>query len=541
MSRRFAPLSLALALAACSRAPSAGARAAAPAPRASAGGLITTDELRRDLFVLAADSFRGRETGTSDAQRAAAFLARRVQQMGLEPAGDSLYMQRVPLVRETLGRSTRLAVSVNGQQKTLRLGTDVVPIVTFFGELPEPRRNADGELVFVGYGATDENEAQALARVDLEGKVAVVLHGAPPGVSAERKKKLESEEALGTRLGYLYRLHPAAVIFLMTGATEDFYHQVAPELLRGVIPEGQEETITDAARAMPMVLFGIARAGSPLLPPQWPSDVRPQELGRRFSGRIEVQREGFTGYNVVAVVRGRDPRFNKTYLAYGAHYDHIGIVRPDGVANARAPANDSIANGADDDGSGSVALLAIAKQMAAVRPRRSVLFVWHVAEEKGMLGSAYFTEHPSVPIDSIVAQFNADMIGRNDPNTLALVGPRAAPNFQSWRLGIIVDSVNRADPTPFRIDRQFDDADHPEHIYQRSDHYNYAKKGIPIIFFTTGLHEDYHKVSDEPSKIDYDKVARVARLMLDAGLAVANRASRPTSDAVPKAVSSRSP
>ena len=179
--------------------------------------------------------------------------------------------------------------------------------------------------------------------------------------------------------------------------------------------------------------------------------------------------------------------------------------------------------------------------MAAVRPRRSVLFVWHVAEEKGMLGSAYFTEHPSVPIDSIVAQFNADMIGRNDPNTLALVGPRAAPNFQSWRLGIIVDSVNRADPTPFRIDRQFDDADHPEHIYQRSDHYNYAKKGIPIIFFTTGLHEDYHKVSDEPSKIDYDKVARVARLMLDAGLAVANRASRPTSDAVPKAVSSRSP
>jgi Zn-dependent M28 family amino/carboxypeptidase len=142
-------------------------------------------------------------------------------------------------------------------------------------------------------------------------------------------------------------------------------------------------------------------------------------------------------------------------------------------------------------------------------------------------------------MDSIVAQFNADMIGRNDTNTVALIGPRAAPNYQSWRLGMIVDSVNFASSTPLHIDRQPDDPDDPEHLYQRSDHYNYAKKGIPVIFFTTGLHDDYHRVSDEASKIDYDKMARISRLMLDAGLAVANRSTRPTSEAVTQSISSR--
>ena len=537
MSPRFAlaPLSVLL-FAACSHAPSPSVRSAAPAPAAAgrSASPITTEELRRDLFAFAADSFRGRETGTADAQRAAAFLARRVQLLGLEPGGDSLYMQRVPLVREAIARGTRFTVGVNGQTKALRLGADVAPVVSFGDELPEPRRNADGDIVFIGYGAADDEEAEALAHVDLEGKVVVVLHGAPAGVTPDRKTLLESQEALGRRLGYLYRLHPAAMVFLMTPGTAEFYRQIMPELLRGVIPDGQEEAMSDAARPMPMVLFGLARAGSPLLPAKWPNDVRTQELGRRFTGHIEIQRDAFTGYNVVAVVRGRDPRLNKTYLAYGAHYDHTGIVRADSRGNDGTPPSDSIANGADDDGSGTVALLAIAKQMAAVRPKRSVLFVWHVAEEKGMLGSAYFTDHPTVPIDSIVAQFNADMIGRNDANTLALVGPRAAPNYQSWRLGMIVDSVNRAYPTPFRIDRQWDDPDHPEHIYQRSDHYNYAKKGIPIIFFTTGLHADYHKVTDDAAKIDYDKLSRVARLMFDAGLAVANRTSRPTSDAVPR-------
>jgi Zn-dependent M28 family amino/carboxypeptidase len=186
-------------------------------------------------------------------------------------------------------------------------------------------------------------------------------------------------------------------------------------------------------------------------------------------------------------------------------------------------------------------ILAVARSLAAAprRPLRSVLFVWHVGEEKGLLGSEYFTDHPTVPIDSIVAQINADMIGRdagatetappppNAQNVLFIVGPAAAPNNQSRVLGAIVDSVNAGEQPPFAFDREWDTPTHPERIYYRSDHYNYARKGVPIVFLTTGLHPDYHKVTDEPSRIDYPKLARVAALIHGVAVAVANRRTRP--------------
>ena len=144
-----------------------------------------------------------------------------------------------------------------------------------------------------------------------------------------------------------------------------------------------------------------------------------------------------------------------------------------------------------------------------------------------MLGSEWFVTHPTVPLDSIVAQLNADMIGRNAADSLMLVGPRAAPNGQSRTLGVLVDSVNATLARPFTIDRTWDSPDHPEQIYFRSDHYSYAKRGIPIVFYTTGLHADYHKVTDEVSKIDFDKLSRVSELIMRSALAVANRAERP--------------
>jgi hypothetical protein len=336
-------------------------------------------------------------------------------------------------------------------------------------------------------------------------KVVVVVNGAPAGVDTATRRRLESQEGISARLQRILPQRPAAVVVLLTGQGEPFYQQLAPEMLRGVGAATPVPPATDEQRQLPMILLGVARPGSPLLPAGWPADDRARPLsGRRFAGRIEVTREPFTAYNVVAVVRGSDPALSRTYVALGAHYDHIGIQAP--------VAGDSIANGADDDGSGSVALLAVARSLAAAprRPLRSVLFVWHVGEEKGLLGSEYFTDHPTVPIDSVVAQINADMIGRdagpaehspppaNAPNTLFIVGPAAAPNNQSRVLGQVVDSVNARQPQPFLFDREWDAPTHPERIYYRSDHYNYARKGVPIVFLTTGLHEDYHKVTDEP-------------------------------------------
>jgi hypothetical protein len=293
--------------------------------------------------------------------------------------------------------------------------------------------------------------------------------------------------------------------------------------------------------------------------------------------RLRIAPVPFPARNVVAILRGSDARLRNEYVAIGAHNDHIGtnakpvdhdslrifthIVRPGGAEDASNQATaeqqarvneelaswrsahprtarlDSISNGADDDGSGSVSVLEIAEKLSAAKqkPKRSILFVWHVGEEKGLLGSAYFTDHPTVPRDSIVAQLNMDMVGRGDAwdvagldkdgkvirggaNYLQLVGSRRL----SKELGDIVEQVNVDRKYGFAFDYSIDANGHPANIYCRSDHYEYARYGIPITFFTTGGHSDYHQVSDEPQYIDYARMARVANLVSDVAVRVAN-------------------
>ena len=507
------------ALSACSAAPPA----TPPAPVTAISGDISAGELQRDLVAFAHDSMRGRKTGTDDADRAARFLAGRVEQLGLEPAGDSLFLQRVPLQREQFAATSRIAVIEGNRRTTLAIGADVIPLINLGPGVPPTRRSADAEMVFAGYALSIKKpKRDDLTGLDVEGKVVVVVNGAPADADSATRASMEAEGAISQRLEQILPKRPAAVVILLSGKGSTLFADVLPQLERAITARTTNVDIPEADRPLPLILLGVPRAGSPLLPPGWPADDRAQMLpGRRFVAHVDQERVPFTAFNVVAVVRGSDRSRSGTYVALGAHYDHIGVVPP--------VQGDSIANGADDDGSGTVALLAIARQMqqAPIKPKRSVLFVWHVGEEQGLLGSSFFTAHPTVPIDSIVAQLNADMIGRNAESLLYTVGPRAAPNGQSKRLGAIVDSVNASEPLPFAINREWDSVTHPEHIYERSDHFNYARKGIPIVFFTTGLHDDYHKPSDEPSKIDYEKMARVSRLMRDVALGVANAAGRP--------------
>ena len=495
----------------------------APATAAPPIGGVTAEELRRDLYAFADDSMRGRETGTEDATRAMRFLIERLTRLGLEPAGDSGFAQRVPMQKEVFGPGTQISVEQNGNTRPVKLGTEIVPLLNLGAGVPPTKRIADGEIVFVGYGLTMASpKRDDFAGLSLQGKVVVVVNGAPAGVDSAKRAELEGQPAISQRLAQILPQRPAAVIILLAGKGTELFEQSAPQLERAVALRSNAPEVPESERQIPMIMLGVPVVGSPLLPTGWPSDDKAQVLsGRRFTARIEQVKTPFTGYNVAAVVRGSDPALSATYLAYGAHYDHVGILQP--------TAGDSIANGADDDGSGSMALLAIARvmQQAPVKPRRSVLFVWHTGEEKGLLGSSWFTDHPTVPIDSIVAQINADMIGRNADSVLYVVGPVAAPNNQSKRLGAIVDSVNAAQSPPFAINREMDNPNHPEHIYERSDHFNYAKKEIPIVFLTTGLHDDYHNVSDDPRKIEYSKMARVTRLMVELGRAVANSERRP--------------
>ena len=507
-------------LAACARppaqAPSTVPSPARPTPRQAS---IEPVDVEANLYAFAADSFLGRETGTPGAARAARFLAARLAEMGVEPAGDSGYFQRVPLQRQALGPATSFTI-VTSRGTTSLPPDELVPLPSLGEGIPLPRRAAEGDLVFAGYAIQDTGlRRDDLANLDLTDKTVVFLDGAPRAAEGARRAELDDPRQLGERLGRVLQRRPAAVIVLLSSSRAGELPQIRAQLQRGAL--ALAGTAASDSLRLPMVLLGIPREGSPLLPARWPADSRAQPLsGRRFRAAVELE-QPVAAHNIVAVIRGSDAALAATYVALGAHYDHIGI-QP-------ALGGDSIANGADDDGSGSVALLAIARAVTkmARKPARSMLFVWHVGEEQGLFGSEHFMSAPPVPRDSIVAQLNADMIGRNAPDSLYLVGPRAAPNGQGTVLGSVVDSVNGALARPFAINRDWDSPSHPEQIYYRSDHFSYARRGIPIVFFTTGLHDDYHQVSDEPSKIDYDKLARVSTLILHAAIAVAERRTRP--------------
>jgi Zn-dependent M28 family amino/carboxypeptidase len=233
--------------------------------------------------------------------------------------------------------------------------------------------------------------------------------------------------------------------------------------------------------------------------------------------------------NVVAVWEGSDPVLKAEYVALGAHYDHVGTCPPVG--------DDTICNGADDDGSGTTALLGMAEALAKAptRPKRSVLFVWHCGEEKGLWGSRYFTEFPTVPLNQIVAQINIDMIGRSkkegdtNPRNSELSGPDAVyvigSTMMSTELGELVNAVNKS-YLNLTFDTKYDDPKDPNRFFSRSDHYNYARKGIPIIFFFDGVHEDYHRPGDSADKIDYQKMEKVTRTVYMTLWEIANRPAR---------------
>jgi Zn-dependent M28 family amino/carboxypeptidase len=236
--------------------------------------------------------------------------------------------------------------------------------------------------------------------------------------------------------------------------------------------------------------------------------------------------------NVVGVLEGSDAVLRNEYVAIGAHYDHVGTGQP--------VAGDAIYNGADDDGSGTVGVLAVAEAFArGVRPKRSVLFIWHCGEEKGLWGSEYFTRFPTVPLKQIVAQLNMDMIGRSKQegdtkeanralsgaNEIYVIGSK----MMSTELGELSERVNRA-YLNLNFNYKYDDPADTNRFFFRSDHYHYAQHGIPIIFYFDGVHEDYHRPSDSADKIDYQKMEKVTRTIFLTAHELANAPTRPRVD-----------
>jgi hypothetical protein len=495
----------ALLLAACAAPPAPGTT---PAPAASTGAPaaataavdsaalrqaaagITAAGLRERIAFLASDEMRGRDTPSPELERAAEYLAAELRGMGLQPAGDAgSYLQRYPL-RQMSPDSARVGLSVAGARgaPALVYGRDLFVV-------PATADSASGQAVLLGPVARlSDSVPDALA-----GKVAVVTIG--PQLGMELLMAPQDARRAGA-VGLVFVLHPAlpaaAVASIAGQLGEGSFEMPIPTIGIAAAAAGP---LLRAAGAAPAAL-----ASPPAAPVTLPGTLRLRAPIRRVEHRVP---------NVVAVLPGSDPALRDEYVVLSAHFDHVGVGAPDATG-------DSIFNGADDDASGTAVIVEVARALSRLerKPARSVLVLAVSGEEKGLVGSAWFGKHPTVPMERVVANINLDMVGRNAPDSLVAIGE------EYTSLGPLAHRIAAADPS-LRLTIGPDPAPH-EGFFFRSDHIAFLRRDVPAIFFTTLLHPDYHAQNDEVEKIDADKTARIARLVFHLTHAVADSPQRPS-------------
>ena len=479
-------LTFAAVLVACAGSGSPGSAA----PDAPPIDLIREDEIKSDLYLLAGDHFRGREAGTLDELKASMWLAERARQAGLEPAGeDGTYFQFWPLKQVRMANASTLTVG----STPLALPNDVIAFSLLTASI-------DGPVALAGDGKT-----AALSGLDLDGKVAVVQMSRPEASFPEDVSLRPVRYAVANileRVPAIAAKRPAAIV-LVADPVADSGWDFLSQLDGGYGLEFGESLIGSLP---PVPVLWVRQRTLPLL----------SEPGQRVKATLIAERLTHASVNVVAKVRGTDPALRNEYVLFSAHQDHDGVKPP--------VAGDSIWNGADDNGSVSVGILAIGRAWAQRPARRSALFVWHGAEEKGLLGSRYHSAHPVVPLTSIVAVLNGDMIGSNSSDSASLLGAQP-PHMNSRELADIGLRANEM-VGRFALDTLWDRPTHPEGWYFRSDHLPYARLGIPSLYFSSLPHPFYHTPQDDPEHINYPKLTRIARWMSATGWAVANAPER---------------
>ena len=451
---------------------------------------IREDEIRRDLFDMADDHFRGREAGTLDELKASVWLADQARAAGLQPAGDDgTYFQFFSLWRNRIAQNSSVQIG----DSSFKPWQDVLITQTAPSNITVP-------LVFV-----EKTTKEELDKIDLKGK-AVALLVSPEGIN------LNVSLAPRRYAGYITRKYAndlftrgaVAIVFIADELGEKSWEQVKPNMSRGLydIAGGPNDRTT----TRPPVIWLHGNAINFIKRP-----------GLTLHTNINIERFEYPSVNVVGKIAGTDAALSSEYVLFSGHQDHDGVRQPYG--------QDSIYNGADDNATVSVALLAIARAFRKQPGRRSALFVWHGAEERGLLGSKWYSVNPTVKKESIVAVLNGDMIGRNNPDSAALLGVQA-PHRNSPELVAMAMAANKEGPG-FKLDTLWDKVQHVEGWYFRSDHLPYARAGIPAIFYTTLLHPDYHTPMDDAKSIDVKKLKKVTEWMYLTGWKVANTDKRP--------------
>jgi hypothetical protein len=498
---------------------------------------INPDNAYKHLSILASDAYEGRETGTKGAWMAADYIRDYFKSLGLKAPVNGSYFQKIDLVNVTLKESH---LTVNGQPKEYQKDYLVSPSLisdkgfTF----------STNELVFIGYGIKKDSYND-FTGTDIKGKVVIMFNGGDPTLKpGARIDRAAYRATLEARAKYFAENNVKAIV-LIDPAVDRITENTKQTLKNGRVMVKTNAAIeAQKQNDIPRISVSVALANELLkasnttvadLQKKITDSQAPasQVLNVPFSASAAKTETPVRCENVLGYLEGSDPVLKKEVLILTGHYDHIGL-------ETDPNAKDKVNNGADDDGSGTTGVLLMAKaftdaKKAGKGSKRSILFMTVVGEEKGLWGSEWYSEHPVFPVENTIADLNTDMIGRtgeeylgkpDSANYIYSVGSR----MLSSDLGKLSEQVN-ATYTKMKLDYKYDDPKDPEQIYYRSDHYNFAKLGIPIIFYYDGmLLQDYHKPGDEVSKINFPLLAKRAKLTYFTAWELANRAKRPAVD-----------
>ena len=512
--------------------------------------LITPDFLRTHLEVIAHDSLMGRDTGTIGEKLAANYLVSLYEKWGVEPMGTRGYLQPFMLNAERTDSLVYRTFSIaEGDTTWLSLGVEGQSSPADFMRLFGGMAPLTGEIVFGGFGVDDpERNVQHLDPEMMAGNWVMIFDELPHVLNGDTliNPQINNNARIGAILGQL----GADGVLVITDMDQEDYMELsamnsatlgnASNFRLQYLDDGHQAQGFPKAYTMisPEKAAGLLGLESTEALFEYRENLKSDITGfSAYSTETHLEYEPFDGpveiesNNVLGYIEGGHPELKEEVIVLLAHYDHVGISMPD-------EHGDMINNGADDNGSGTVALLTIAHAMQQAandgyRPDRSVLFLHVSAEEKGLLGSRYYSDHPVIPIEQTAAAFNADMIGRSDDRNIDkgdtdyvyLIGGHL---ISSELENIVVQANNRT--VSMRLDDYYNDLDDPNQLYRRSDHWNFGRLEVPFVFFFTGLHEDYHRPGDTVDKIDFEKLSRITKLIHASTIKTANTGERPAVD-----------
>lgn len=480
---------------------------------------ISSLNLESHLGFIAHDLMGGRDTPSFGLDVSAQYIAAQLKMYGVQPGGvNGTYFQPMEYARRRLNASTS-SFSIDG--KNYEAGKDYIPTSL------EAIDFQNVETVFVPSGWTNaDRNLNPFNGFDVKGKVVLTDATLPEGVVMRdtfRDAKWVNPQNSAMKQG--------AVAVIVISATES-NPQWARQLER-LTGEPRYALATNTQASIPAIQVTQELGNFLKSVSLNASRAEFTSPAPKVSLKLDVQTEKTTASNVIGIIPGSDPTLKNEYVALGAHYDHVGIGRPDATG-------DTIYNGADDDGSGTVAMIEIARVLSSGnRPKRSTLFVWHCGEEKGLVGSRFFANNPTINLKNLIIQINMDMIGMakqpgdtnpankelTESDEIYVIGPKLI----STDITRTLTAVNSA-TVKMRLNEKYDTTSDPNQFYQRSDHYSYIEKGVPAIFLFSGAHAHYHQASDEIERIDFNKLTMTTKLLYGLAYEFANQPDKPRVD-----------